>query len=80
MLFYKVNKGNSNKQFGTKNRQLYYVDNELFTEKECKKYNVDKSLCTPIHVNKNQTHWCFGARFMNHNAQFHNALFNYEEL
>ena len=55
---------------------MYYVADELFTEKECEKYNVDKSLCTPIIVSKKNTHWFFGARFINHKAPYHLALFN----
>ena len=76
MLFYRVNKENSDRQFGTKKSIMYYVANELFTEKECKKYNVDKSLCTPIIVSKKNTHLFFGARFINHKAPYHLALFN----
>lgn len=76
MLFYQVNKGNSNKQFGTSRTKMYYVEKELFTEKECEKYNVDKSLCTPLHVRKCDTHWTFGARFINHGAQYYLAMFN----
>ena len=74
MLYYKVNKENSNKQFGTKNKTLFYVANELFTEKECKKYNVDKTLCTPVIVPKNKTHWFFGARFINHKTTYQLAI------
>ena len=74
MLYYKVNKENSNKQFGTKNTKMYYVANELFTEKECKKYNVDKAMCTPVTVSKNNTHWFFGARFINYKAPYHLAI------
>jgi hypothetical protein len=74
MLYYKVNKENSNKQFGTKKTKMYYVPNELFTEKECKKYNVDKALCTPVIVSKNKTHWFFGARFINYKAPYHLAI------
>lgn len=80
MLYYKVNKGNDNYQFGTKKRKLYYVENELFTEKECEKYNVDKNLCTAIHVPKTQTYWMFGARFMMDNAQYHYAMFDYDKI
>ena len=77
MLFYQVNKGNGNKQFGKSNKSLmYYVEKELFTEKECEKYNVDKSLCTAIYVRKCDTHWLFGARFINHGAQYYLAMFN----
>lgn len=75
MLYYRVNKENSNKQFGTKKRKMFYVANELFTESECKKLNVDKTLCTPIIVSKKNTHWFFGARFINYKAPYHLALF-----
>ena len=74
MLYYKVNKENSNKQFGTKKKKMYYVPNELFTENECKKYNVDKALCTPVIVPKNKTHWFFGARFINHKTTYQLAI------
>jgi hypothetical protein len=77
MLFYQVNKENSNKQYGTSRTKMYYVANELFTEKECEKYNVDKSLCTPLHVRKCDTHWTFGARFINHGAQYQPAMFDF---
>ena len=37
MLFYQVNKGNSNKQFGKSSKsKMYYVEKELFTEKNVK--------------------------------------------
>lgn len=64
MLYYKVNKEHDNKQFGKKN-DMFYVADELFTESECKKFNVNKAFCTPVEVSRNQTHWCFGARFLN---------------
>lgn len=81
MLFYQVNKGNSNKQFGKSNKsKMYYVEKELFTEKECEKYNVDKSLCTALHVRKCDTHWLFGARFINHGAQYHPAIFDFTKI
>ena len=53
---------------------MYYVPNELFTENECKKYNVDKALCTPVIVSKNKTHWFFGARFINHKTTYQLAI------
>lgn len=80
MLYYKVNKEHSQKQFGTKRTKMYYVKNELFTEYECKKYNVNKEFCTPIHVSKKQTHWCFGARFMNAGAHYHTALLDFNNF
>lgn len=62
MKFYKVKSKFDN--YPLKAR-IIYVANELLTEKEVTKYNVNKDYCEIIDVPKNKTHWFFGARFAN---------------
>ena len=61
----------------SKNNKIKTAIQEKYFDKLwaiCKKYNVDKALCTPIIVSKNKTHWFFGARFINHKTTYHLAI------
>jgi hypothetical protein len=78
MLYFKVNEEHQDKAFGGKKQTLKYVANELFTERECKKYNINKQYCTPIYVSKKDTHFLFGARFMKHGVFYTYALLEVE--
>ncbi len=39
------------------------IQNELYTEEELKKYNVQQKHVVPVELNEEDTYWCFGARF-----------------
>jgi len=62
MKFYKVKKTADNKQLP---KRLIYVKDELFTEKEVERWNVNTAYCDIVLVPKNKTYWLFGARFEN---------------
>lgn len=47
-----------------KGTNMYYVANELFTEKEAKKIGVNPNYCNKIEANPQKTYFCFGARFL----------------
>jgi len=44
------------------NLLLTYVDNELFTYKEMKRYNIPFQLTRPVEVSCRKTYFFFGAR------------------
>lgn len=62
MLFYRVK---NNFDYKSLPKGVCYNGGELFTEKECLKYKVNKEFCEPVCVSKLKTHWFFGARFEN---------------
>lgn len=64
MKFYKVKKEADQKRNAKIN---LYVADELFTEKEVKKYSLNENYLEVVEVPKNKTYWFFGARFANAN-------------
>ena len=40
-----------------------YISNELYTEKEAEKLNLNTDFMQLVNVNKNSTYFFFGARF-----------------
>ena len=39
------------------------IRNELYTERELKKFNVPSKYVREVNIPKTETYWCFGARF-----------------
>ena len=64
MIYFKVKPEHDNKY---KNPKIHdgniYIANELYTEKEVIRQNLNRSFLEQINVNKNETYFCFGARF-----------------
>ncbi len=64
MLYYKVKPQYDNCY---KNPKIHdgniYVANELYTEKEVQKQNLNRSFLEPVEVSKKKVYWFFGARF-----------------
>ena len=64
MLYYKVKPQYDNCY---KNPKIHdgniYVANELCTEKEVQKQNLNRSFLEPVEVSKKKVYWFFGARF-----------------
>lgn len=64
MLYYKVKPQYDN---CCKNPKIHdgniYVANELYTEKEVQKQNLNRSFLKPVEVSKKKVYWFFGARF-----------------
>lgn len=64
MLYYKVKPQYDNY---CKNPKIHdsniYVANELYTEKEVQKQNLNRSFLEPVEVSKKKVYWFFGARF-----------------
>ena len=64
MLYYKVKPQYDN---CCKNPKIHdgniYVANELYTEKEVQKQNLNRSFLEPVEVSKKKVYWFFGARF-----------------
>ena len=63
MLYYRVKPQYDNY---CKNPKIHdgniYVANELYTEKEVQKQNLNRSFLEPVEVSK-KVYWFFGARF-----------------
>lgn len=53
-------------------KRLIYIRHELFTPAETKRWKVDKSKCRRVRLSRKKTHFCFGARFANHNTHVKN--------
>lgn len=64
MLYYKVKPQYDNCY---KNPKIHdgniYVANELYTEKEVQKQNLNWNFLEPVEVSKKKVYWFFGARF-----------------
>lgn len=59
MTFYKV----LPKYDGIYNSKIWsYVQNELFTEKEVERLNLNKKFMEKVEIKKQNTYWSFGAR------------------
>lgn len=73
MKFYKVKKEYDQKPlykfYKTKNHVPYsfLIANELYTDAELKKFNVDPICFDVVEIPKNKTYWSFGARFESRN-------------
>ena len=44
-------------------KRLIYIQNELFTPAEVKRYNVDVNKCQKVQCSRKKTYFFFGARF-----------------
>ena len=60
MKYYKVKKEADQKR--RKGGTIYIAD-ELYTQKEVEKLQLNTNLMQLVNVNKNNTYFCFGARF-----------------
>lgn len=60
MIYYKVPKHLD--QHGTTETH-FLVEDELYTPKECERYNVPVDLLQPVNISRKSTYWFFGARF-----------------
>ena len=60
MKYYKVKSEADNKR---RSDGSIYVANELYTEREVNKLNLNKNFLEVIEVSKNSVYWFFGARF-----------------
>lgn len=65
MVYYKVKPEADNKRKPTKKSYEIYISNELYTETEVKKQNLNLAYLDKIEVSKKNIHWFFGARFQN---------------
>ena len=65
MLYYKVKKEADQKR--RKNGTIY-IANELYTQKEAEKLQLNTNFMQLVNVNKNSTYCFFGARFEEVNA------------
>lgn len=59
MKYYKVKKECDNKRFNGG----FYIGNELYTESEVIKKQLNKEFMEIVNINKNKTCFVFGARF-----------------
>lgn len=66
MLYFKVPANIDGKRIGN---GYYFIQDELFTETECKKHKINTEKLLPIHISKNDTYHMFGARFATENAR-----------
>lgn len=62
MKYYKVKAEADNKR---RSDGSIYVANELYTEREADKLNLNKNFLEVIEVSKKSVYWFFGARFSN---------------
>jgi len=46
-------------------RCIYLIKNELYTEKEKEKYNIPISYLQEVNISMKNIYWSFGARFEN---------------
>ena len=60
MLYYKVRPEADQKR--RKDGSIYIAE-ELYTEKEVEKLQLNTNFMNLVNVNKNSTYFCFGARF-----------------
>lgn len=60
MKYYKVKPEADNKR---RSDGSIYVANELYTEKETEKLNLNKAFLEVVEVSKKSVYWFFGARF-----------------
>lgn len=60
MKYYKIKKEHDNKK---RKDGSILIENELYTEKELKKYNIPVDYCDIVEVSKRQVYFFFGARF-----------------
>ena len=65
MKYYKVKPEHDNKkQFNKRGKYAgFYIANELYTEKEVEKHNLNKAFLELVEVSKKKVYWLFGARF-----------------
>ena len=62
MTYYKVKPKYDNYRKGRKSSDIYVAD-ELYTEKEVEKLNLNPAFMDVVTVSRKQTYWLFGARF-----------------
>ena len=62
MLYYRVKPEADQKR---RNDGSIYIANELYTPTEAKKYKLNFEYLETISISRNQTYFCFGARFAN---------------
>lgn len=62
MKYYKVKQEADNKRRSDGN---IYVANELYTEREKEKLNLNEAFLEVVEVSKKSIYWFFGARFSN---------------
>lgn len=60
MKYYKVKSEADNKR---RNDGSIYVANELYTEREKEKLNLNEAFLEVVEVSKKSIYWFFGARF-----------------
>lgn len=60
MKYYKVKPEYDNRVL---KKRFIYVGGELFTEKECKRYEVNTNYCEVVDEKPKNTYFFFGARF-----------------
>jgi hypothetical protein len=65
MLYYKVKKEADQKR---RKDGTIYIANELYTQKETEKLQLNINFMELVNVNKNSTYFFFGARFEEVNA------------
>ena len=63
MLYYRVPDSLDGKVTIVKNKYHEFIRNELYTEKECEKYNIPFNKLEPVYVSKRNIYWSFGCRF-----------------
>ncbi|MGF6375062.1 hypothetical protein M2140_000096 [Clostridiales Family XIII bacterium PM5-7] len=66
MKYYKVKPEYDNKQvfYGEDVEDIWiYIANELYTEEEVQKSNLNKEYMEPVEIPEEDTYWFFGARF-----------------
>lgn len=66
MLYFKVPENIDGKPIG---KGYYFIENELFTETECKKRKINIQRLQPVHISKNDVYHMFGVRFAIENAR-----------
>lgn len=67
MKYYRVKPQFDNKMKLNKRDEYagIYIANELYTEKEAARQNLNMTFMELVEVSKNKTYWFFGARFEN---------------
>lgn len=63
MLYYRVPDNLDGKVTLIHNKYHELIRNELYTEKECYKYNIPEYMLIPVYVSKRNIYWSFGCRF-----------------
>jgi hypothetical protein len=64
MTYYKVKPEHDNKRKHRMDPSCdIYIANELYTEREIGKYDLNKEYMDEVNVSRKKTYWFFGARF-----------------